>query len=584
MSRMMVGMVCSGLILAGGGFAQEPKVPSNVEGAKAPLAAPGFITVKDHAGREWKLEDWKEGTAKFPAPEDVVKYREWLKDATRPYPKDLKEREAWHLKKNGENWDGPVYGHPYTRIMTPGDWKWEYVVTLPDELAKQLSTKPPTWTSPVPWRPWGFGGFPLTFLYAAGAGEVTDIYACTGSGYVHADAKTKKVTFIGSPTEGGKKDGLGSEARLSPWGDVDPTLDIVSGRIYWMQGKTFSPDSAFRYLDKLLPYKDKANGKEYLLPALLDYKELYKKVKSPGNGELELVMKDGQRAAPSFAVHTHAKFKNMLVPGSHRGKRPLLTPDGKGIWLSEKDSGRDTNPAFDNTSLFEIETGKKLEPLKLAVPFPATVAVGDGVCSHGGTCVGLDGVIYMCHHCGCGGGPCRLFSIDPADGKITRLYDSAMGVSWGKWGKKVPQWDGPADASSLTATSTKSQMQCPRTGAIINGGWDESGLRRYQDGFLTSVLAGNQGGFFPGRPGFSKDTPSIDQSIVDIAPNGDIYAAHAKANASLIPIVRFYRTDWPKEQPEYGYGEKVMPRAKLEELMLEYAKKYIENYEANSRF
>jgi hypothetical protein len=42
--------------------------------------------------------------------------------------------------------------------------------------------------------------------------------------------------------------------------------------------------------------------------------------------------------------------------------------------------------------------------------------------------------------------------------------------------------------------------------------------------------------------------------------------------------VRYYRTDWPKEQPEYGYGEKFMPKARLEELMLEYAKKYIANY------
>ena len=49
-------------------------------------------------------------------------------------------------------------------------------------------------------------------------------------------------------------------------------------------------------------------------------------------------------------------------------------------------------------------------------------------------------------------------------------------------------------------------------------------------------------------------------------------------------IFRVYRTDWPKEQPEYGYGEKFMPKAKLEKLMLEYAKKYIANYEANSKF
>jgi hypothetical protein len=64
-----------------------------------------------------------------------------------------------------------------------------------------------------------------------------------------------------------------------------------------------------------------------------------------------------------------------------------------------------------------------------------------------------------------------------------------------------------------------------------------------------------------------------------VAPNGDLYAPDGFAPR----IVRYYRTDWPKEQPEYGYGEKFMPKARLEELMLEYAKKYIANYSELSK-
>ena len=46
---------------------------------KAPVTAENgkLRREKDHKGREWQLENWNEGTAKFPAPEDPLKYREW---------------------------------------------------------------------------------------------------------------------------------------------------------------------------------------------------------------------------------------------------------------------------------------------------------------------------------------------------------------------------------------------------------------------------------------------------------------------------------------------------------------------------
>jgi hypothetical protein len=57
-----------------------------------------------------------------------------------------------------------------------------------------------------------------------------------------------------------------------------------------------------------------------------------------------------------------------------------------------------------------------------------------------------------------------------------------------------------------------------------------------------------------------------------VAPNGDLYIP---ITGKPQRVLRVYRTDWPAEQPAYGYGEKFLPKAKIEELMLEYAKEYV---------
>jgi hypothetical protein len=154
-----------------------------------------------------------------------------------------------------------------------------------------------------------------------------------------------------------------------------------------------------------------------------------------------------------------------------------------------------------------------------------------------------------------------LVWVDPSTGRSGELYSSL----WGKWDRDMANkcWDGPADAQYLLATSTLQQTQCPRTGAILNGGWDGAGLRRYHDGFFTSVLA----------------SASRNDAPIGVRPDPEW-----DLRGQPLRILRYYRTDWPKEQPEYGYGGKFMPKAKIEELMLEYARKYIANYEANSKF
>lgn len=568
----VVAAVAAGVVIVGGGAIGMAQMAADggstrlTEGNGVSGAGPdvtisnGLIVARDIKGREWLLDNWKQGAGKFPAPEKPTEYREWLATVTRPYPRDLKEREVWYLKKNGENWDGPVLRD---RILSPGDWKWETVVTLPDELVSQFIKGPYQKT-------WG-GIYPKTLVYAPGGGEVTDIYASALSGYAHYDPRTKKVTFIGSPKEAGDKDGSGDEARIRNYvADESPAVDIVSGRIYWRileQG-----GSSLRYVEKLLRYREKTGGspKEYLLPALLDYREFYKSVRSPGGCDLEPVMAGGQRAPPVFVVRTCTKIRKLELPGPHRGKRPLLTPDGRGIWLAAQPRG-DGWLDLDRTALYGIDTGTRIGSLRLDGVAPeAAGAVG----GFGGSCVGLDGRIYACQHSGDGGGPMRLFCIDPADGRFTYLYDSVMGdPAPSKRG--ASQWDGPADASNLTSAPTYHQIQCPRSGAVINGGDQSAGIRRYLDGFVTTLVSGHH----EPRPGWSgDDAPRCESSNCEsaIAPNGDLYIADSSSPKER--IWRMYRTDWPAEQPAYGYGEKHMPKALLEQLMLEYAKNYIANY------
>ena len=105
--------------------------------------------------------------------------------------------------------------------------------------------------------------------------------------------------------------------------------------------------------------------------------------------------------------------------------------------------------------------------------------------------------------------------------------------------------------------STFWKVQSPRTGAILNGGWDNSGIRHYHDGFVTSIVNGDQDGS-PPRPGW-KNAPSFNHgnSSPAVAPNGDLYIADD--NAGVPRILRIFRTDWPKEQPVNGYAEQFLP-------------------------
>jgi hypothetical protein len=152
-------------------------------------------------------------------------------------------------------------------------------------------------------------------------------------------------------------------------------------------------------------------------------------------------------------------------------------------------------------------------------------------------------------------------------------------------------FDGPADSTWLWFTSTLWQTQCPRTGAIINGGWDNSGIRRYHDGFVTTVVGHYYGGFHEEpRPGWGRGFRNVHKSSnPSAAPNGDLFVADVnsvsggKTIFTEPRIVRIYRTDWPEEQAVNGYAEQFMSKEKRELLMLDYAKQYIENFSQNNK-
>lgn len=91
--------------------------------------------------------------------------------------------------------------------------------------------------------------------------------------------------------------------------------------------------------------------------------------------------KIGKDREPLFVVRSNLAVKTLHISGARIGKRPLITPDGRGVYFA-----------------------------------------GPG--SHGGNNVGYDGKIYTAQHGGAGGGPGRMFSIAPETGEITIMQSS----------------------------------------------------------------------------------------------------------------------------------------------------------------
>jgi hypothetical protein len=506
---------------------------------------------RDSTGREWILQEWVEGS--------------------RPYPKDIREREKWYAEKWGEVWYGPQKGQ---RIYSPGNWEWEVAATVPPDFAARIRRDPKNKVDA-----WGHRRRTMAFVWAPNGGKATDIYVQAGYCFYHFDVLSKKGSFIGNCQESGNRDGEMENALVYP--EEATSMDSITGRLYFIQERTW------RYVEKLLPYECSLTNKIVYLPAVLDWNKLYLSVKSPFGGQLAPVFVAERRSEPVFVVRSNPSVKTLDLPGTRIGKRPLITPDGKGVYFVRQKKGGgslfDTYTNYEGTSLFDINTGKVIEDLKLKGDVPRNNwnshqrMTADGPGTHGGNNIGYDGKIYTAQHGGAGGSPGRMFSIEPSTGEITMLYDSMP--EDGSWHKRTSSViDGPADAKSLDFTSTRWQVQCPRTGAIINGGWDNSGIRRYHDGFVTTIAGHNYGEFNkPARPGWSMGFNNVHgNSNPSVAPNGDLYIADV--NYKEPRVLRIFRTDWPKEQPVNGYAEQFMSKDKVRLLMIAYAEQYIANF------
>ena len=109
--------------------------------------------------------------------------------------------------------------------------------------------------------------------------------------------------------------------------------------------------------------------------------------------------------------------------------------------------------------------------------------------------------------------------------------------------------------------------------------------------FVTTIVGHSYGGFHQEpRPGWGTDFHNVHgSSNPSAAPDGALFIAdqNGKKGGKIVftepRIIRIYRTDWTQEQPVNGYAEKYMPNERLESLRLEYAKRYVADFDRNNR-
>ncbi|MCF8063147.1 MAG: hypothetical protein K9M82_11565, partial [Deltaproteobacteria bacterium] len=430
------------------------------------------IRAKDSEGKTWELSNWNEGS--------------------RPYAKALVKREAGYRREWGEHWAGPSYqlrkrARYGTFTMSPGRWGWEEIAVIPGGKSACPFYKASHY------HPWIKS---QALVYAPMGGAVSDIYAAAKFGMYHVDPDTREVSYVGwmppsrrvpigkhgdafvydgdPPVDLGR-DGLDDRAGMQPArtsGSLWMTVDPVTGRVFFVQGTgpmrhgMLSGPYVLRFVEKLLPYR--VEGRKMLLPAFLDHQRLYEKVGA------EPVFEGGERAPYRFAVRTtpvRAVDLATIATAPRVGAKVLLSPDGKVTWLRTHRGSGD----FAGVHAVDIATGKDLGAVERPGAFPRDIERD----RHAAICSRFDGWIYACKHTGSTGGPGKLFRFHPQRGTLQMLYDST--VTWEHDAKRPSGYrelqkalqsgtDGPADATTLKFETTCFQVQCPRTGAIFNGG------------------------------------------------------------------------------------------------------------------
>jgi hypothetical protein len=552
------------------------------------LSLTGELRVTDSLGKVWSLDtSWAEGD--------------------RPYPKDLRERERWYFEKNGDHWcgSGQTYDRDYDpEYMSPGVWGWEEYAIIPNGKKHWASPSTICYASQV-------------LVYAAGGdSEITAVYAHGAYGFWCIEPVTKEISFIGNLTTGGNLDGFDSSARLEPskaakgtWSTVDP----ITGRLYFTQKLTYNSYS-IRYVEKLLPYAEEGHGVVYL-PAYLDYKDMYIRFRGSNGGLLTPFMENGQRGKSRYYVGTTAiPSSATILATSTYGPKITISPDGKTMYLVHPGSA----DVFANASLFDIASGTKIGNFSNASNIVAQTSATERYklfnFYHNPVCAVADPYFYGAAHSGCcGTGTGMLYRVNPVTGVFQMLYDGSAIWDSANMSERSDFLDntmhatlgGPADATTLQFTTTSFQNQCPRTGAIVNGGWDGAGIRHYKDGFVTSFAqssgmarwdVGDDGTVNCGRPEWGGKWPAVKwpvnfgslQNCPDIAPNGDIFLSSNNQDSSIYPVklsenstmdslrkygirvLRFYRKDWPVKQPVNGYANQFCSPLKRDSLMVRY--------------
>lgn len=413
------------------------------------------------------------------------------------FPKDLEEREAWYRKKNGEDWGWLKFRDRRGEklILSPGDWGIEQScgaglgrvsVFLSDLDGPSLSAS--------------FDSRMYHGIVIAPNG--TDLFAYGMACIYHYNVNTGQAQLIGTPYRPGHRDGPAEQALLG----MRPTsnngqiaMDYSSGRIYFRAG-VHKKDFRIRYVKR---------------------------------------RKDG-----TYWVDTIPNFNQGL------GQYLFVSLDGQYLYLIRHDN------KVTKINQIDIGTGRIVSSKK--------VKYGDYVLVkknwHTSMEMGTDGYIYLGSGGECGGNAMSLYKIDPLSGQATKVFDTYRGPNGQMDTRKDREWykailgglveaDGPVGNPYLFCRSTSDITYCPRSGAIYFAGWDGYGIRRYLDGYLTTLISPfgdhTKPKNFQGlRHGLGTAVNGLIDFVhgsnsIGIAPNGDIYMNAQGA------VMRIFRRDWP---------------------------------------
>ena len=331
-----------------------------------------------------------------------------------------------------------------------------------------------------------------------------DLYAFGMACIYHYDLAAGQADIIGTPYRTGHRDGPAEQALLGLTPSANRgqiAVDYNSGRVYFMSG-VYKKDHRIRYVEK------KGDGSHHV------------------------------KTVPNFNKNL-GRF--LLV--SHDGRHVYLVHHGRGTLINT------VNP----------ETGRVVSTKRVYAGKKNLVKLN----WHTNVAMGTDGYIYIGSGGECGGNGMSLYRVDPETAKAVEILNTYRGPRGQMDTRKDREWfnkilsgevtaDGPVGNPYLFCRSTADISYCPRTGAIYYSGWDGYGIRRYLDGYLTTLIspAGDSSdpkrfqGLRPnlGNKGHGMCDFSYSSMSLGIAPDGDIYMN------SQWSVMRIFRTDWPNSR------------------------------------